>query len=167
MKLPNKHIFEAVVVIVLTILFICLACCINYCAKLQSIQYDEPRQEIHDIKATPEDVAYWDSVKKANATPKLINDGYTQTLTKSGVVYSYNGLRETWYSSQTDPHYRMGEWWCDSNGFWRTTDGYFVVAYTMTLPYGTIIDISMGQAMVLDHCPTAGTVDAYVNWEVQ
>lgn len=116
---------------------------------------DEEKEE--ETKAAPVEIV--EPVKQAT-----VNDGYVQTITKNRGVYYYNGLCETYYSSNVAPHYRLDEWWCDSNGFWRTNEGYFVVAYTMTMPIGTVIDVSMGKAMICDHCPTDGAVDVYVNW---
>ena len=49
-------------------------------------------------------------------------------LTRSAGVNNYNGRRETYYSSNVLYHYRTGEWTQDSEGFWRDSDGYYVVA---------------------------------------
>lgn len=124
---------------------------------------------IHDLKvdlnvaAPVEPVAQTNQLTEPQKTT-YINENYTQTLTPSMGVCYYNGLRETYYSSAVAPHYRLDEWWTDQNGFWRTEEGYFVVAYTMTEPIGSIINISMGQAQICDHCPTNGAVDIYTTW---
>ena len=49
-------------------------------------------------------------------------------LTRSSGVNNYNGRRETYYSSNVLYHHRTGEWTQDSEGFWRDSDGYYVVA---------------------------------------
>lgn len=86
-------------------------------------------------------------------------------LTKSAGVNYYNGHKETYYSSNVLYHYRTPEWVCDDEGFWRTTDGYYVVAANSgEYSQGTIIDTSKGKAMVLDSGCSYGTIDFYVNW---
>lgn len=168
MKLLSKII---IVVLLAAALWFTLTC-VSLCRDMQTAQNYKPEYKptIKEKEATPEEKAYWEAKTKkqeeqqTQQQKRLVNDGYSQTLTKSGGVVYFNGLRETYYSSRVALHYRINEWWCDDNGFWRTQDGYFVVAYTMSLPIGTIINISQGQAMVLDHCPTEGTVDVYVCW---
>lgn len=84
-------------------------------------------------------------------------------LTQSGGVNYWNGTRETWYSSNTLYHYRTSEWTPDESGFYRTSEGYYVVA-SSDYPQGTVIETSQGQAQVLDSGCASGTVDFYVNW---
>ncbi|MDO5329039.1 MAG: hypothetical protein Q4E88_02910 [Coriobacteriia bacterium] len=63
------------------------------------------------------------------------------------------------------PHYRLSEWHLDDKGFWRDSEGYFVVAYTLTAEIGTVIEISDGcYGRVYDHCESPGVVDIYVGW---
>lgn len=80
----------------------------------------------------------------------------------SGVNY-YNGRKETYYSSRVLYHYRTSEWWVDSEGFYRTSGGYYVVAAS-DMPQGTVFSTSKGAAMVLDSGCAAGVTDFYVNW---
>ena len=84
------------------------------------------------------------------------------TITRSGGVYYYNGHKETYYSSNVLYHYRTPEWVCDDEGFWRTKEGYYVVA-TDSYSQGTIIHQSKGECMVLD-CGCGSNIDYYVNW---
>lgn len=83
-------------------------------------------------------------------------------LTRSGGVNSYNGHRETWYSSNVLYHYRTGEWTLGADGVYRDKDGYVVVAS----PDGAneqIVDTSLGKGKAYDYCP-GGSVDIYTAW---
>ena len=80
-----------------------------------------------------------------------------------GVVDGPNGTIETAYSSNVLYHYRTSEWAPDEYGFYRTSDGYYVVA-SNEYEQGTVIETSRGEAMVLDGGCAEGYVDFYVNW---
>ena len=84
-------------------------------------------------------------------------------LTKSGGVFNYNGRRETYYSSRVLYHYRTPEWWVDGEGFYRTSEGYYVVAAS-DMSQGTVFQGSKGMCQVLDSGCAAGTTDYYVSW---
>lgn len=84
-------------------------------------------------------------------------------LTMSQGVNNYNGRRETWYSSNVLYHYRTGEWTPDSNGVYRDSDGYVVVAAS-DLPQGSTVETSHGTGKVYDSGCAAGTTDIYTNW---
>ena len=80
-----------------------------------------------------------------------------------GVVDGPNGTIETAYSSNVLYHYRTNEWTPDEYGFYRTSDGYYVVA-SNEYEDGTVIETSRGEAMVLDGGCDAGYIDFYTNW---
>ena len=80
-----------------------------------------------------------------------------------GVVHGPNGTTETAYSSNVLYHYRTSEWQPDEYGFYRTDEGYYVVA-SNDYPEGTVIETSRGEAMVLDGGCAESYVDFYVNW---
>lgn len=80
-----------------------------------------------------------------------------------GVVDGPNGTTETAYSSNVLYHYRTSEWTPDEYGFYRTDDGYYVVA-SNDYEEGTVIETSRGEAMVLDGGCDSGIVDFYTNW---
>lgn len=84
-------------------------------------------------------------------------------LTKTGGVFNYNGRRETYYSSRVLYHYRTPEWWVDGEGFYRTSEGYYVVAAS-DMSQGTVFQGSKGMCQVLDSGCAAGTTDYYVSW---
>lgn len=75
----------------------------------------------------------------------------------------WNGQKETAYSSNVLYHYRTSEWTPDEYGFYRTDDGYYVVA-SNDYEEGTVIETSRGEAMVLDGGCDNGVVDFYTNW---
>ena len=77
-----------------------------------------------------------------------------------GVV---DGPIETAYSSNVLYHYRTSEWTPDEYGFYRTSDGYYVVA-SNEYEEGTVIETSRGEAMVLDGGCAEGYIDFYTNW---
>ena len=80
-----------------------------------------------------------------------------------GVVDGPNGTTETAYSSNVLYHYRTSEWAPDEYGFYRTSDGYYVVA-SNEYEEGTVIETSRGEAMVLDGGCAEGYIDFYTNW---
>jgi len=84
------------------------------------------------------------------------------TITQEGGVYEYNGFTETWYSSNVLYHWQTPEWWEDEEGFYRTDEGYYVVAND-TYEYGEVIETSKGLAQVLDG-GCGDFIDFYVNW---
>lgn len=88
-----------------------------------------------------------------------ISPGLTQ---ESGVNY-YNGRTETYYSSNVLYHYRTNEWTVDDEGFYRTNEGYYVVAAS-DMPQGTIFEGSKGTCIVLDSGCNENITDYYVSW---
>ena len=97
--------------------------------------------------------------------PYTAPESYTPTdgLTKEGGINYYGGRLETWYSSQVLPHYQMGEWSTDEEGFYRTDEGYYVVAAS-DMEQGTVFEGSKGECIVLDSGCADGTTDYYVAW---
>lgn len=84
-------------------------------------------------------------------------------LTQSSGLNYYGGRRETYYSSRVLYHYRTPEWTVDSEGFYRTAEGYYVVAAS-DMAQGTVFQGSKGMCQVLDSGCAAGTTDYYVSW---
>ena len=84
-------------------------------------------------------------------------------LTRSSGVNNYNGRRETYYSSNVLYHHRTGEWTQDSEGFWRDSDGYYVVA-AGDMAQGSTFTGSKGDCKVYDSGCAAGTTDYYTGW---
>lgn len=80
----------------------------------------------------------------------------------TGVNY-HDGRTETYYSSNVLYHYRTPEWTLDEEGFWRTEEGYYVVAAS-DMEQGTTFEGSKGTCIVLDSGCNAGVTDYYVAW---
>lgn len=81
---------------------------------------------------------------------------------QSGVNY-HDGRTEMYYSSSVLYHYRTGEWTVDSEGFYRTDGGQYVVAAS-DMPIGTTFQGSKGECVVMDSGCDAGVTDYYVQW---
>lgn len=112
----------------------------------------EPEPEI-DVSNDPSDDWHGD----INGHPAKIDFMYR------GVIYD-GQYRYTWYSSNIARHYRISEWYTDNEGYWRTSDGYLVVA-SSDYEIGTILNTDIfGRMMVLDSGCASGTIDVYVNW---
>lgn len=84
-------------------------------------------------------------------------------LTRSSGVNYYNGRKEMFYSSRILYHYRTSEWTVDSEGFYRTDEGYYVVAAS-DMPQGTVFQGSKGMCQVLDSGCDINVTDYYVIW---
>lgn len=84
-------------------------------------------------------------------------------LTKSGGVNWHNGRKETWYSSRVLWHYRTDEWTLGTDGVYRDSDGYVIVAAS-DLNQGSIVDTSLGAGKVYDSGCAPGTTDIYCAW---
>lgn len=78
-------------------------------------------------------------------------------------VNEYDGRTETYYSSNVLYHYRTNEWWLDDEGFYRTDEGFYVVAAS-DMEQGTTFEGSKGTCIVLDTGCDAGITDYYVRW---
>lgn len=84
---------------------------------------------------------------------------YANDFASQGVVYE-DGTRYTWYSSNSAYHYRTPEWSVDPDGFYRDSEGYYVVAST-DVPMGGTVDTPWGEGKVYDTGCDGGTVDMY------
>lgn len=84
-------------------------------------------------------------------------------LTKSGGVNYFNGSKETWYSSNQLYHRNTGNWTLGSDGVYRDSDGYIVVARS-DMSQGSTIETSLGQGKVYDSGCAAGVTDIYTKW---
>lgn len=87
------------------------------------------------------------------------SDGLTA---QSGVNY-HDGRTETYYSSNVLYHYNTAAWTVDDEGFYRTDEGYYVVAAS-DMEQGTVFEGSKGECIVLDSGCAEGVTDYYVNW---
>lgn len=124
-------------------------------------EFDEIINNLENIKQEQENAAVMDLTpyyeSYSNYTPP--SDGLTQW---SGVNY-HDGRTETYYSSNVLYHYRTNEWTLDDEGFYRTNEGYYVVAAS-DKEQGTTFETSKGTAIVLDSGCSEGVTDFYVAW---
>ena len=118
------------------------------------VQEPEPEPEPEYVEYYEEPVYYYDS-----GSSEFSGDGFMQQGVREGV----NGTTETWYSSNAAYHYRTGEWSVDDNGYYRDSDGYYVVA-SEDHAQGEVIETSVGEAKVYDSGCDNGVVDFYVNF---
>lgn len=87
-------------------------------------------------------------------------------LTRSGGVNYYNGRKETWYSQRVLPGGGLnipGRHVESSDGTIRDENDYICVAAS-DLPYGTVVQTSLGLGKVYDSGCDAGVTDIYVDW---
>ena len=75
-------------------------------------------------------------------------------------IYEFDGHTETYYST---PAVYDGGLTVDEQGFYRTSDGYYVVASSEHAE-GEHVQISQGEAVVMDSGPEAGVIDVHTNW---
>ena len=140
----------------------------------KSAELDELRSALESAKREALETAAAEA-EAAAAQGSYCNAGYSSSyvaaacyangsgLTRSGGVNNYNGRRETYYSSNVLYHHRTGEWTQDSEGFWRDSDGYYVVA-AGDKAQGSTFTGSKGECKVYDSGCAAGTTDYYTGW---
>lgn len=79
-----------------------------------------------------------------------------------GVIYQ-NGIRYTYYSSNVLYHYRTPEWNAGSDGIYRDSAGYIVVA-SSDHSQGSVVSTPFGAGKVYDSGCASGTIDIYTNF---
>ena len=75
-------------------------------------------------------------------------------------TYEFNGREETYYANRAVYDDQL---WVDEEGFFRTDDGKYVVA-SSDYKKGAVIEISRGEAVVMDDGGDPGNVDVPVTW---
>lgn len=121
----------------------------------------EPTQPV--VGDTVQNGTEGDSSGTASAPVYSTNSGGALTPSK-GVVY-YNGHRETYYSQKVLPGGGLsipGRHVAE-DGTIRDSDGYICVA-SSDLPWGTVVETSLGTAKVYDCGCASGTIDIYTDW---
>ena len=98
-----------------------------------------------------------------NTSIYIDNDVNTNGLTQEAGINFYNGRTETYYSSNILYHQDTDKWVVDDEGFYRTDEGYYVVAAS-DKEQGTVFEGSKGTCIVLDSGCEDGIDDYYVNW---
>lgn len=122
---------------------------------------EESRQEAASYEQAEPYQEWYESGVTAYYTPAWTtpSDGLNAF---SGVNY-HDGRTETYYSSNVLYHYRTNEWWLDDEGFYRDSDGYYVVAAS-DMEQGETFTGSKGECKVYDCGCADGVTDYYVNW---
>lgn len=112
-------------------------------------------------QAALEEQQYYEYYEPTYYTPSysVPSDGLTA---QSGVNY-HDGRTETYYSSNVLYHYNTAAWTVDDEGFYRTDEGYYVVAAS-DMEQGTVFEGSKGECIVLDSGCAEGVTDYYVRW---
>lgn len=124
-------------------------------------QYEAEQAE---QQAWEEQQAYYYEPVYYDYTPTYDASAYpTDGLTPQSGVNAYNGRVETYYSSNVLYHYNTAAWTVDDEGFYRTDEGYYVVAAS-DMPQGTVFEGSKGDCIVLDSGCADGVTDYYVQW---
>ena len=88
--------------------------------------------------------------------------GNSGNFKSQGVIYQ-NGIRYTYYSSNVLYHYRTPEWTAGSDGIYRDSAGYIVVA-SSDHSQGSVVSTPFGAGKVYDSGCASGTIDIYVNF---
>lgn len=97
-------------------------------------------------------------------TTYIYSDSGGVLTPSKGVVY-YNGHRETYYSQKVLPGggLNIPGRHVASDGTIRDADGYICVA-SSDLPWGSIVETSLGTGKVYDCGCASGTIDVYTDW---
>lgn len=130
--------------------------------------------EVNDLPAPVETVAEEpESVTEADYEPECdwepqwqdygVTADYSDGLNSFTGVNYHDGRTETYYSSNVLYHYRTPEWTLDDEGFYRDSEGRYVVAAS-DMEQGTVFQGSKGECIVLDTGCNAGVTDYYVAW---
>lgn len=88
--------------------------------------------------------------------------GNSGSFKSQGVIYQ-NGIRYTYYSSNVLYHYRTPEWTAGSDGIYRDSAGYIVVA-SSDHSQGSVVSTPFGAGKVYDSGCASGTIDIYTNF---
>lgn len=105
------------------------------------------------------DETYYEDYYEPSYSDGYSGDGFMQQGVRSGV----DSDTETWYSSNQAYHYRTGEWSTDDEGYYRDSEGYYVVA-SNDYEQGSVVNTSKGEAKVYDDGTYSGNIDFYVGW---
>lgn len=132
-------------------------------------QIIDPAYEKKNADIAAEEAAAQAAQTTTYTEPVYNNYSYNNSYSGSGndfksqgVIYQ-NGTRYTYYSSNVAYHYRTPEWTAGSDGLYRTSEGYIVVA-SGDHAQGSLVDTPFGTGQVLDSCATSGTIDIYTNF---
>lgn len=141
------------------------------------IVLDKPLVEVVKPEPEPEPVEETPAAEEVVAEPepepvveKVVEESEPVVTNTSSSSFKSDGVwydgtyRYTWYSSNAAYHYRTPEWTAGSDGIYRDSEGYVVVA-SSDHPIGTVISSTpFGAAKVYDTGCASGTLDVYTNF---
>lgn len=100
--------------------------------------------------------------QQQHAAQQQSYSGNSGSFKSQGVIYQ-NGIRYTYYSSNVLYHYRTPEWNAGSDGIYRDSAGYIVVA-SSDHSQGSVVSTPFGTGKVYDSGCASGTIDIYTNF---
>lgn len=100
--------------------------------------------------------------QQQQVTQQQSYSGDSGSFKSQGVIYQ-DGIRYTYYSSNVLYHYRTPEWNAGSDGIYRDSDGYIVVA-SSDHSQGSVVSTPFGAGKVYDSGCASGTIDIYTNF---
>lgn len=100
--------------------------------------------------------------QQQHAAQQQSYSGNSGSFKSQGVIYQ-NGIRYTYYSSNVLYHYRTPEWNTGSDGIYRDSAGYIVVA-SSDHSQGSVVSTPFGAGKVYDSGCASGTIDIYTNF---
>lgn len=130
-------------------------------ADIQAKQEEEAAREAEAAAEAALEEEWYEESQEWYSEPysgSYSGDGFQQ----EGVRY-HDGRTETYYSSNVLYHYRTSEWTVDDEGYYRDSDGYYVVAAS-DVAQGETLETSKGTAKVYDDGCDAGVTDFYTNF---
>lgn len=134
--------------------------------------------DVEIVQKLVDDKLYYSAVESSNSDEEYVEEvqSYTpdECTVNSGEALNayngevqYNGHRETYYSQQVLPGdgLNIPGRHVAEDGTVRDGDGYICVAANESyLPYGSVVETSLGKAKVYDSGCDYGTIDIYTNW---
>ena len=100
--------------------------------------------------------------QQQQAAQRQSYSGDSANFKSQGVIY-HNGIRYTYYSSNVLYHYRTPEWNAGSDGIYRDSAGYIVVA-SSDHSQGSVVSTPFGAGKVYDSGCASGTIDIYTKF---
>lgn len=126
-------------------------------AAMEQVQEPEPKPVVKETYSEPVVQEYVEPEPAPQQT--YVGNGF-----ESDGVWQDENYRYTWYSSNVLYHYRTPEWTAGSDGIYRDSEGYVVVA-SSDHAQGTVIeDTPFGACKVYDSGCASGTLDVYTNF---
>lgn len=131
--------------------------------------FEQPVEEVVESAPAPEPEPvieeYVEPVAETYSEPAYAQpQAYVGNSFMADGVWHDGNYRYTWYSSNDLYHYRTNEWIAGTDGIYRDSEGYVVVA-SSDYAQGTVISgTPFGDVKVYDSGCASGTLDVYTNF---